>query len=60
MHERGAALFFHVATDVAVTLPRQPRAVRGIGPEGDVTVKLEPSRAAAGMPAQSIMLIAFD
>jgi hypothetical protein len=59
-HEHGSALFFHGDTDVVVPLPRRHRAVRAIGPDGDVAVNLERSRAAASMPARSVMLVAFD
>ena len=59
-HERGTALFFHAPTDIAVAAPRQPRAVRGIGPDGEVAVTVERSRAAARMPARSVLLVAYE
>jgi hypothetical protein len=59
-HERGTALFFHTPTDIVVPVSRPPRAVRGIGPGGDVTATVKPSRVAARMPAQSVLLIAAE
>jgi len=59
VHERGHALFFAAAAEIAVPLPREPGAVRAIGPDGDLPVTVAGTTLIARLPARSLLMITW-